>query len=149
MPDTIIVQQADTTVTVQATVQQVTVSSSGERGPQGVQGVAGSAATVVVGSTTTGVAGSAATVVNSGTSSAAVLDFTIPQGATGATGQSAQREARSDWSSPYSYIGIAAKGTSETTALWKVARIQVSGSTVTVKQATPIKWSDRYTATYV
>jgi hypothetical protein len=33
---------------------------------------------------TTGVAGSSATVVNSGTAAAAVLNFTIPQGATGA-----------------------------------------------------------------
>jgi hypothetical protein len=36
-----------------------------------------------VGTTTTGAAGSAAAVTNSGTSSAAVLNFTIPQGASG------------------------------------------------------------------
>lgn len=52
----------------------------------GPQGPAGTAATVSVGTTTTGAAGSSASVSNSGSSSAAVLNFTIPQGATGATG---------------------------------------------------------------
>jgi F5/8 type C domain-containing protein/collagen triple helix repeat protein/carbohydrate binding protein with CBM5/12 domain len=51
-----------------------------------VTGVAGSAATVAIGSTNTGAAGTQASVTNSGTSSAAVLNFTIPQGAAGATG---------------------------------------------------------------
>jgi hypothetical protein len=48
-------------------------------------GPTGSAATVAVGTTTTGAAGSSAAVTNSGTSSAAVLNFTIPQGAAGAS----------------------------------------------------------------
>lgn len=43
-------------------------------------------ATVTVGATTTGAPGSAASVNNSGTPSAAVLSFTIPAGAPGATG---------------------------------------------------------------
>jgi hypothetical protein len=42
--------------------------------------------TVTVGSTTTGAAGSNASVTNSGTSTDAVLNFTIPRGDTGATG---------------------------------------------------------------
>lgn len=48
----------------------------------------GGAATVSVnvGSTTTGAAGSSASVSNSGSSTAVVLDFTIPRGATGAPG---------------------------------------------------------------
>jgi hypothetical protein len=46
----------------------------------------GSAATVTVGTTTTGSPGTSASVTNSGTTSAAVFNFTIPQGATGATG---------------------------------------------------------------
>jgi hypothetical protein len=58
----------------------------GEQGVQGIQGSPGNAATVSVGSTTTGAAGSSASVTNSGTSSAAVLQFTIPRGDTGATG---------------------------------------------------------------
>ena len=56
------------------------------QGPQGPQGVPGTAATVNVGTTQTGEAGTDATVTNGGTTSAAVLNFTIPRGATGATG---------------------------------------------------------------
>lgn len=67
----------------------------GERGPQGIQGpqgekgttgAQGPAATIAVGTTTTGAEGTNASVTNSGTSSAAVFNFTIPRGATGATG---------------------------------------------------------------
>ena len=70
------------------------------------------------------------------------------QGAKGDTGQSAQREARSDWVSPYNYIGIAAKGSAETSAVWKITRITISGTTVTTATITNVKWSDRLTATY-
>jgi hypothetical protein len=49
-------------------------------------GARGAAATVTVGTTTTGNAGTNASVTNSGTSSAAVLNFTIPRGDTGAAG---------------------------------------------------------------
>lgn len=59
---------------------------TGPQGPAGSAGSAGAAATVTVGTTTTGAAGTSASVTNSGTSSAAVFNFTIPQGATGATG---------------------------------------------------------------
>jgi len=52
----------------------------------GAPGPAGQAATVTVGSTVTGAAGTPAAVVNVGTSSAAVLDFTIPQGIKGDQG---------------------------------------------------------------
>jgi hypothetical protein len=52
----------------------------------GAPGPAGQAATVTVGSTATGDPGSDAIVVNSGTSSAAVLDFTIPRGDAGDQG---------------------------------------------------------------
>ncbi len=44
-------------------------------------GPPGTAATIAAGTTTTGKAGTSATASNSGTSSAAVLDFTIPRGA--------------------------------------------------------------------
>jgi hypothetical protein len=57
-----------------------------QKGSAGPTGPAGAAATVSVGTVTTGAAGSAATVTNSGTASAAVLNFTIPQGAAGANG---------------------------------------------------------------
>lgn len=68
------------------------------RGPQGIQGLPGTpgadgangapgaAATIAVGTVTTGAAGSPATVNNSGTSSAAILDFSIPKGDKGDPG---------------------------------------------------------------
>ena len=62
----------------------------GPQGPQGIQGAtgaAGTAATIKIGTVTTGAAGTAAKVTNSGTTSAAVLDFTIPQGAKGEKGE--------------------------------------------------------------
>lgn len=58
----------------------------GVLGPKGDDGADGAAATITVGTVTTGAAGSSVTVTNSGTSSAAVFDFSIPVGATGATG---------------------------------------------------------------
>jgi hypothetical protein len=58
----------------------------GPQGPQGDTGPAGAAATVDAGTTTTGLPGTDASVVNSGTSAAAVFDFTIPRGETGAQG---------------------------------------------------------------
>jgi hypothetical protein len=58
----------------------------GPEGPQGDPGTPGSAATIAVGTTTTGAPGTNAAVVNSGTSSAAVFDFTIPRGDVGPQG---------------------------------------------------------------
>ena len=55
-------------------------------GVLGATGPSGAAATVSVGAVTTGPAGSQATVTNVGTTGAAVLDFTIPQGAPGTGG---------------------------------------------------------------
>jgi hypothetical protein len=68
------------------TIPQGATGATGPTGPQGPQGIPGTAATVSVGTTTTGAAGSSASVSNSGTSSAAVFNFTIPRGDTGATG---------------------------------------------------------------
>lgn len=59
---------------------------NGAPGKDGASGKDGKAATIAVGSVTTGEAGSAANVVNSGTTSAAVIDFTIPAGAKGEQG---------------------------------------------------------------
>lgn len=60
---------------------------TGETGATGAKGDKGdAAATITVGTTTTGNAGTSAIVTNSGTSSAVVLNFTIPKGDTGATG---------------------------------------------------------------
>jgi hypothetical protein len=60
--------------------------AAGATGSAGPTGPAGAAATVQVGSVTTGAAGSSAMVTNSGTTTAAVLNFTIPQGAAGSGG---------------------------------------------------------------
>jgi hypothetical protein len=57
-------------------------------GAVGATGPVGAAATVTVGTVTTGAAGSQASVTNAGTASAAVLNFTIPQGAPGTSGGS-------------------------------------------------------------
>jgi hypothetical protein len=59
---------------------EVQATVSGGFGPQGP------AATITVGTVTTGAPGSSASVVNAGTSGAAVLNFTIPAGATGSQG---------------------------------------------------------------
>lgn len=56
------------------------------KGAAGPTGPAGAAATVSIGTVTTGAAGTLASVTNSGTANAAVLNFTIPQGAPGANG---------------------------------------------------------------
>jgi hypothetical protein len=66
-------------------------------GPQGFTGLTGSAATISIGTTITGAAGSSASVSNSGTSNGAILNFTIPQGATGSIG------AATEWASGTTY----------------------------------------------
>ena len=58
----------------------------GPQGDPGPKGDPGAAATVNVGTTQTGEAGTEATVQNAGTTSAAVLNFTIPRGEKGDTG---------------------------------------------------------------
>ena len=74
----------------------------GQTGPAGQDGQDGAAATIEVGTVTTGAAGSNAVVTNVGTSSAAIFNFTIPQGQPGASGSS-------DWSDvtnkPFNSIG--------------------------------------------
>lgn len=59
---------------------------TGPQGETGAQGAAGDAATVTVGTVTTGTPGTSVVINNSGTTAAAILDFTIPQGAAGANG---------------------------------------------------------------
>jgi hypothetical protein len=57
--------------------QDIRLSHTGKRGPSG---------TVAVGSTTTAEPGTPASVTNSGSSTAAILDFTIPKGDKGDKG---------------------------------------------------------------
>jgi len=59
-----------------------------QAGGAGPTGAAGTSATVQVGTVATLPAGAPATVTNTGTAQAAVLNFGIPQGATGAAGSS-------------------------------------------------------------
>ena len=72
----------------------------GPPGPQGQQGEPGAAATVTVGTVTTGEPGTDAIVTNSGTESAAVLNFTIPRGETGAAGAVGPQGPRGDKGDP-------------------------------------------------
>ena len=65
------------TASVVLTATQVMNTQLGPTGPAG---------TITIGSTTTGSAGTAAIVSNTGTSTAAILNFQIPRGDTGATG---------------------------------------------------------------
>lgn len=58
----------------------------GDTGAQGLQGIAGTAATIRIGSVYTGEPGTNVSVSNSGTSTNAVLNFTIPRGNPGADG---------------------------------------------------------------
>jgi hypothetical protein len=67
----------------QAPQSWAVLAESGGAGPSGPAGATGAAASVSVGTVTTLPAGSQVTVTNSGTNSAAVLNFGIPQGAAG------------------------------------------------------------------
>ena len=66
----------------------------------GPTGATGTAATLAVGTVTTGDPGSGASVTNSGTPQNAILDFTIPQGATGPTGPTTPVSLLSAYSTP-------------------------------------------------
>jgi hypothetical protein len=68
------------------TIPRGDTGATGATGAQGPQGIPGTAATIDAGTTTTGAAGSSASVTNVGTSNAAVFNFSIPRGDTGATG---------------------------------------------------------------
>lgn len=99
-----------------------TTSLPGPKGDTGLQGIPGAAATIAVGSTTTTPAGQNANVVNSGTSSAAVLDFSIPrgpvgpQGARGAPGQAYNNVTTADFTAAASPT-VQALSLSSTTGL--------------------------------
>ena len=75
------VSTVDSTTTIETTTVTNEVVISNLQGPQGE-----GSATVSIGTTSTLGAGVSATVANVGTSTAAVLNFGIPQGIQGATG---------------------------------------------------------------
>lgn len=64
-----------------------TNGTNGSNGANGSNGTNGVSPTIALGKTTTLAAGSSATVTNTGTPTAAVFNFGIPQGATGAPGK--------------------------------------------------------------
>jgi len=78
--------QENTGVTPVEGVNWTLFADKGPVGDAGADGADGTAASLTIGTVTTGAAGSSATVENVGTSSEAVLDFSLPQGATGAQG---------------------------------------------------------------
>ena len=65
---------------------QGATGATGDTGSQGTPGNDGAAATVSVGTVTTGAPGTNVSINNVGTSSAAILDFTIPRGDAGQDG---------------------------------------------------------------
>lgn len=100
---------------------------NGEQGAQGIQGIKGvdgargadgRAATISIGSVSTGAAGSSASVTNSGTVNAAILNFTIPRGATGADGARGADGAKGqDGVTPTISIGSVATGAAGSSAI--------------------------------
>jgi len=76
--------------------------AAGAAGTDGLNGSNGAAATVQVGSVTTGAAGTTVAVQNVGSANAAVLNFSIPQGARGATGD-AGLSYKGTWSAASGY----------------------------------------------
>lgn len=117
----------------------------GDKGDKGDTGATGAAATITVGSTTTGAAGTNASVTNTGTSGAAVLNFTIPRGdkgetgatgATGATGQAATIAVGSTTTlTPGSSATVTNSGTSSAATFNFGIPQGVKGDTGSVKSA--------------
>src|SRR5215472_78024 len=102
--------------------------ATGATGPAGSTGPAGTAATVTAGTTTTGAPGTSASVTNSGTSSAAVFDFTIPQGQTGAAGAIGP-QGNPGATGPAGAAATVNVGTTTTGAAGTNANVTNSGST--------------------
>ncbi|GAB3550503.1 hypothetical protein [Spirosoma fluminis] len=71
------------------------IGAQGSQGIQGIQGVAGATPTFTIGTITTGAPGTNAVVVLGGTSTSPTLSFTLPQGATGASGSGSGDMSRS------------------------------------------------------
>ena len=111
----------------------------GDKGDPGIDGLPGNAATISVGTTTTGPPGSSATVTNSGTSSAAVLDFTIPRGDTGSGGGGSGTVTSVSVATANGVSGSVATPTTTpviTLALGAITPTTVNGNTVTTGSGT-------------
>ena len=59
-------------------------------------------------------------------------------------------EVRSDFVSPYTYTGLTAAGTAESTASWTIRRSEYTsaGAHVATLTANAVEWDDRLTASY-
>lgn len=82
------VTKSGTTATITITDAVGTTTATVSDGTNGTNGQDGAAATITVGTVTTGQPGTSASVTNSGTTSAAVFDFVIPEGQPGQSGSS-------------------------------------------------------------
>ena len=120
----------------------------GDTGATGATGPAGAAATISVSSTTTGASGTLASVSNVGSTSAAILNFTIPRGDKGDTGTAATVSAGTTTTlTPGSSATVVNSGTSSAAVFdfgipaGSAATITVS-STTTVSAGTPASVSN-------
>lgn len=114
-----------------------------EQGDPGTPGADWAAATITVGTVTTWVPGSSATVTNSGTSSAAVLNFSIPQWATGTPWADwADGADGADWEAATITVG-----TTTTLSPWSSATVTNVGTSSAailnfwIPQGTPWTWT--------
>ena len=114
----------------QSDASVVTVATVGPQGPQGL-----GSATVSIGTTATGSPGTDVSVTNTGSDTAAVLNFTIPQGATGPQGDIGPVPATDDGIYPdnigptTSPSATVAVGTTTTGAAGSNASVTNTGST--------------------
>ena len=124
--------------------------ADGVDGQDGSDGAPGQAATITVGSTTTGNPGTNASVTNSGTTSAAVLDFTIPRGADGTNGQDGQAATVTVGSTTTGAAGTNASVTNSGTSSAAVLNFTIprgaDGQDITITQThtTPSTSEDYY-----
>lgn len=113
----------------------------GATGPAGSTGPAGATATINIGTVTTGSSGTSAAVSNGGSPSVAVLNFTIPRGATGETGATGAKGDKGDTGDQGPQGIQGAKGdigaTGSTGAVGTAASISVGTVTQLASGATP------------
>ena len=85
---------------------------------KGAKGDVGTSATITIGTVTTGPAGTSAAITNSGSTSAAIFDFTIPKGDKGDTGSSSTISIGSTTTSlPGTSASVSNSGTSSSAIL--------------------------------
>lgn len=115
----------------------------GDPGANGSSGTPGTAATISIGTVTTGAPGTSVTVSNAGTSAAAILNFTIPRGATGTAAKPVQAiRATTNASGAYTWVfptpfatipAVAATVFAATTDIYDIKITALSTASVTVQ----------------